>query len=145
VRFIARTSISHEPGFKATALHSSLVSVTIPADRRLDREITLKLRAGLLLILFAHVLLHPWVHAMGTAKLAGAPVSVSRSSNPTGSGVVSREQCELCRAGHNATLAPKLPQADLLNPIWIRITFQAVNFVSLQADRRLPSRAPPIL
>ena len=105
----------------------------------------MKLRAGLLLILFAHMLLHPWVHTMGTVKLAGAPVSVSRSANPTGSGVVSREQCELCRAGHKATLVPRLPQTDLLNPIWIRTTFQAVNYASLQADRRLPSRAPPIL
>ncbi len=105
----------------------------------------MKLRAGLLLILFAHVLLHPWVHTMGTAKLAGAPVSISRSLNPSGSGVASSEQCELCRTGHNATLTAKPPQTDLLDPIWIRTTFQAVNYASLQADRRLPSRAPPIL
>jgi len=104
-----------------------------------------RLRASLLLILFAHVLLHPWVHTVGTAMLAGAPVSVSRNSNPSRSGVLSREECELCRAGHNATLTPKPLLTDLLNPIWIRTTLQAVNYASLQADRRFPSRAPPIL
>ena len=104
----------------------------------------LKLRAGLLLVLFVHVLLHPWVHTIGTSRSTSSTASVT-SSMPSGTDVTSGDQCELCRVGHNATVASQLPKTDLLNPRWIRTSLQAVNYASLQADRRLPSRAPPIL
>jgi hypothetical protein len=96
------------------------------------------------MLVFVHVLLHPWVHAMGTANTAGSLVSISTSSAPSGN-LISSDQCELCRVGHNATVTPQLPKTDLLNPRWIRTTLQAVNYASLQADRSLPARAPPIL
>ena len=105
----------------------------------------MKLRAWLFLLLFVHVLLHPWVHAMGTAKPAIASAVVSRSLTPSESSLIGGDQCELCRVGHNATVTPRLPKTDLLNPRWIRTTLQAVNYASLQADRSLPSRAPPSL
>jgi hypothetical protein len=104
----------------------------------------LKVRASLLLVLFVHVLLHPWVHTIGTAKAPGSTTSVTRSV-PSNAGVTSGDQCELCRVGHSATAVPQLPETDLLNPRWIRTSLQAVNYASLQVDRRLPSRAPPIL
>jgi hypothetical protein len=105
----------------------------------------LKLRAGLLLLLFVHVLLHPWVHAIGMAKGSSTPAKIIRSVPSSEGGALSGDQCELCRVGHNAAVTPQLPQSDLLNPRWIRTALQAVNYSSLQADRRLPSRAPPIL
>jgi hypothetical protein len=103
-----------------------------------------KLRGWLLLLVFVHVLLHPWVHAMGTAKTASSLVAVSATGTQSGE-MTSSDQCELCRVGHNATVTPRLPKTDLLNPRWIRTTLQAVNYASLQADRSLPSRAPPSL
>jgi hypothetical protein len=103
-----------------------------------------KLRGWLLLLVFVHVLLHPWVHAMGTAKIASSLVAVSATDTQSGE-ITSSDQCELCRVGHNATVTPRLPKTDLLNPRWIRTTLQAVNYASLQADRSLPSRAPPSL
>jgi hypothetical protein len=105
----------------------------------------LKLRAWLFLLLFVHVMLHPWVHAMGTAKPASASAVVSSDLTPFESGLISGDQCELCRVGHNATVTPQLPKTALLNPRWIRTTLQAVNYASLQSDRTLPSRAPPTL
>jgi len=107
-------------------------------------ELPLKLRSLILLLLFVHVLLHPWVHTIGTAKIARSTVSVTKST-PANTGVTSGDRCELCRVGHNAAATSRLPQTDLLNPRWIRTTLQAVNYASLQADRRLPSRAPPVL
>jgi hypothetical protein len=112
---------------------------------RCDRGIKLKLRAGLLLLLFVHVLLHPWVHAIGTAKPASTPANVASSLPSSEGGVLSSDQCELCRVGHNAVVTSQLPKTALLNPRWIRTTLQAVNYASLQADHRLPSRAPPIV
>jgi hypothetical protein len=103
----------------------------------------LKLRGWLLLFLFAHVMLHPWVHAIGVNKAVTnyASVSVPTGVDATAVG----DQCELCRVGHNATVTAKLPKVDLLNPGWIHTALQAVNYASLQADQRRPSRAPPIL
>jgi len=96
------------------------------------------------MLLFAHVLLHPLVHAAGTS---GAPGSLTVSTDSTGSdaSLASADQCEMCRVGHSSILTPQLPKTDLLNPRWIRTTLQAVNYASLQADQRLPSRAPPSL
>ena len=53
------------------------------------------------------------------------------------------DRCELCRVGQNATTLPHLPTAELLNPRWIHTLLQAVNYASLQSDRRISSRAPP--
>jgi len=105
----------------------------------------LKLRSWLLLLLFVHVLVHPWVHAIGTAKLAAAPATTISNSTSSEAGLASGDQCELCRVGHNATAATHLPQTDLLSPGSILTALHAVNYASLQSDRRLPSRAPPIL
>lgn len=96
------------------------------------------------MLVFVHVMLHPWVHAMGTAKAPSSLISISASSTQSND-LTSSDQCELCRVGHNATVTPRLPKTDLLNPRWIRTTLQAVNYASLQADRSLPSRAPPSL
>lgn len=104
----------------------------------------MKFRGWLLLLLFAHVLLHPWVHALGATKTVSNHASVSTADGPW-IDLTSGDRCELCRVGHNATVTPRLPKTDLLNPRWIRTTLQAVNYASLQADRSLPSRAPPIL
>jgi hypothetical protein len=97
------------------------------------------------MLLFVHVLLHPLVHAMGTSGAASSFVSVSSSSTQSGSGLIAGDQCELCRVGHNPIISPQLPQANLLNPGWIQVALQAVNCASLQADHRIPSRAPPSL
>ncbi len=118
---------------------------TAPAEFLLPSRIMLKLRAWLFLLLFVHVVLHPWVHAMGTAKPASAAVVVSSNLTPSGSSLIGGDQCELCRVGHNATITPQLPKTAVLNPRWVRTTLQAVNYASLQSDRRLPSRAPPNL
>jgi hypothetical protein len=103
----------------------------------------LKFRGWLLMLLFVHVMLHPWVHSIDL----GGPSSEILLSHASCSGqpALSGDQCELCRIGHNATAAPMLPQVDLLNPLWIHTALQAVNYESLQADLRLPSRAPPAL
>jgi hypothetical protein len=97
------------------------------------------------MLLFVHVLLHPLVHAIGTLGAANNLVSVSSSLTQSGSGLIAGDQCELCRVGHNTIVTPQLPQANLLNPRWIRVALQAVNCASLQADHRIPSRAPPSL
>ena len=96
------------------------------------------------MLLFVHVLLHPLVHAVGTSG-AASNLAVSSSSAQSDGSLNSADQCELCRVGHNTIVTPRLPQADLLNPRWIRTTLQAVNYASLQAGHRLPSRAPPSL
>lgn len=96
------------------------------------------------MLVFVHVMLHPWVHAMCTAKTTSHLASVSITSTQSAD-LNSGDQCELCRVGHNAAVAPRLPKTDLLNPRWIRTALQSVNYASLQADRSLPSRAPPSL
>ena len=105
----------------------------------------LKLRGWLLLLVFAHVMLHPWVHAMGTTSAAGDHSAISSTPVHSHPNITAADQCELCRVGHNAALTPRLPKTDLLNPRWIHTALQAVNYASLQADQRLPSRAPPLL
>ena len=105
----------------------------------------MKVRGWLLLLMFAHVMLHPWVHTIGMGKAAAADTSICNSSTAAHSSGAAADQCELCRVGHNATVRSHLPQTDLLNPRWIHVALQAVNYASLQADLRLPSRAPPIL
>ena len=73
---------------------------------------------------------------------------VSASSTQSDSSLATGDQCELCRVGHNTIVTPQLPQADLLNPRWIRVALQAVNYASLQADHtnsppgRLPASSP---
>lgn len=105
----------------------------------------MKLRGWLLLVLFAHILAHPLVHGMGTSVVPKAPPSVSSSSGPFDISQNAGDQCELCRVGHNTIVSPRLPKADLLNSRRVRIALQAVNYASLQADLRIPSRAPPSL
>jgi hypothetical protein len=97
------------------------------------------------MLLFVHVLLHPLVHAIGTSGAASDLACVSGSSTQSNNSLAASDQCELCRVGHNTIVTPQLPQADLLNPRWIRVALQAVNYASLQAEHRLPSRAPPSL
>ena len=97
------------------------------------------------MLLFVHVLLHPLVHASGTSGAANSLVSVSSSSTQSGGSLIAGDQCELCRLGHNTIVTPQLPTADLLNPRRIRVALEAANYASLQASRRLPSRAPPSL
>jgi len=97
------------------------------------------------MLLFLHVLLHPLVHAAGTSGAAESRLAVSTSTTQSDANLNSGDQCELCRVGHNTIVTPPLPKSDLLNPRWIRTTLQAVNYASLQADHRLPSRAPPSL
>lgn len=101
----------------------------------------MKFRGWLLMLLFAHVVLHPWVHAIGMGKAASH--SSLFAANSSDQSAVAGDQCELCRVGHNGTVLPQLPTIELLNPRWIHIALQAANYASLQADRRLPSRAPP--
>jgi len=105
----------------------------------------LKLRGWLLLLLFTHVMLHPWVHAIGMGKTAADQNAFSNSSTHSQVGDANGDQCELCRVGHNATVTSQLPKTDLLTPTWIHTDLLAVNYASLQADRRIPSRAPPAL
>ena len=105
---------------------------------------SLKLRGWLLMLLFAHVMLHPWVHVIGMGKAPSRATSLS-ASNTGDQPAIAADQCELCRVGHNATLSPQLPTVDLLNPRWIHVALQVANYASLQADRNLPSRAPPLL
>jgi hypothetical protein len=104
-----------------------------------------KVRGWLLMLLFAHVLLHPWVHVMGASNANGDRTSVSSSSTSSQHDVASGDQCELCRVGHNATVTPRLLKLEFLNPQWVRVTLQSVNYASLQAECSLPSRAPPSL
>ena len=95
------------------------------------------------MLLFVHVLLHPLVHAVGTS--AADHLAVSTSSAQSDGSLNSGDQCELCRVGRSTIVTPQLPMSEMLNPKWIRTTLQAVNYASLQADHRLPSRAPPSL
>ncbi|MGC2109760.1 MAG: hypothetical protein WA655_09600 [Candidatus Korobacteraceae bacterium] len=104
----------------------------------------MKIRGWLLMLVFAHALLHPWVHAMGVSKAVDNLTSASSSSSQANN-FSSSDQCELCRVGHSATLTPRLPKTDLLNPQWVHVALHTVNYASLQADCRLPSRAPPSL
>lgn len=97
------------------------------------------------MLLFVHVLLHPLVHVIGTTGAANDLARVTASSTQSDSSPATGERCELCRVGHNTIVTPQLPQADLLNPRWIRVELQAVNYASLQADYSPPSRAPPSL
>jgi hypothetical protein len=96
------------------------------------------------MLLFAHVLLHPLVHVAGRSGTANDR-AVSARSTVADTSLNSADQCELCRIGHNTIVTPKLPKTDLLNPRWIRTALQAVNYASLHADRKVPSRAPPSL
>jgi hypothetical protein len=95
------------------------------------------------MLLFVHVLLHPLVHAMG----ASAPdhLAVSTSSTQSDGSLNAGDRCELCRVGHRTIVTPQLPMSELLNPKWISTALHSVNYESLQADHRLPSRAPPSL
>lgn len=105
----------------------------------------MKFRAWLLLLLFTHVLLHPWVHSIGLCRDSGSTTSVSAASSAPVTTLVGGEQCELCRVGSTAAVGVQLPIADLLTAHWISTALQSINCTSLQADRSLPSRAPPAL
>jgi len=96
------------------------------------------------MLLFVHVLLHPLVHLAGTTGTASS-LAVSAGSTALDANLNSGDQCELCRVGHNTIVTPELPKSELLNPKWIRTTLQAVNYASLHAGHRIPSRAPPSL
>ena len=97
------------------------------------------------MLLFAHVMLHPWVHAIGMGKAAADETSLSSSAITSQASTAVGDQCELCRVGHNAAVTTHLPLVDLLSPRWIHVALQEVNYASLQADLRIPSRAPPVL
>jgi hypothetical protein len=97
------------------------------------------------MLLFVHVLLHPLVHVIGTSGAVSDLASVSTSSTQSNNSLGAGDQCDLCRVGHNTIVTPQLPKSDLLNPRWIRTTLQAVNYASLHAGQRIPSRAPPSL
>ena len=103
----------------------------------------MKLRGWLLLVLFAHVLLHPWVHAAGAEQVLPSDLAVSHATTDTAEWQLASDRCELCRVGQSTTALPQLPATERLNPRWIHTILHAVNYASLQADRRLPSRAPP--
>jgi hypothetical protein len=105
---------------------------------------TVTFRGWLLMVLFAHVMLHPWVHGIRAGTAADQP-TISGNAGDLQNSAIAGDRCELCRVGHNTTVAPRLPQTDLLNPQWIQTALHAVNYASLQADLRRPSRAPPIL
>src|SRR5271157_795810 len=122
------------------ALQSARLCVKIGPTRT-----PVKFRGWLLMLLFVHVLLHPLVHTSVTSGAASSLVSVASSSTQSGSNLIAGDQCELCRVGHNTIVTPQLPKADLLNSRRILVALQAVNYASLQASRRLPSRAPPSL
>jgi hypothetical protein len=108
-------------------------------------EVGLKFRGWLLLFLFAHVMLHPLVHAMGIGKPASGEIRISSATAQSESCLATGDQCELCRVGHSAAVSWHLPTTELLNPRWIRLALQSVNYASLQADLSVPSRAPPAL
>jgi len=95
------------------------------------------------MLLFVHVLLHPLVHVAGASGASSLTVSGTATQSDTS--LNAADQCELCRVGHSTIVTPGLPMSEMLNPSWIRISLQAVNYASLQADHRLPSRAPPSL
>ncbi len=95
------------------------------------------------MLLFVHVLLHPLVHAIGTSAATG--FAISGSTTQSDASLNSGDQCELCRVGHNSIVTSQLPKSALLNPRWIQTTLQAVNYESLRAGHRIPSRAPPSL
>jgi len=97
------------------------------------------------MLLFAHVLAHPVVHAIGASGAASSLACVSASSTQSANNLASGDQCELCRVGHNSIVTPLLPKTALLNPRWIRTALQAVNYASLRVGRGTPSRAPPSL
>jgi hypothetical protein len=105
----------------------------------------LKFRAFLLMLVFVHVLLHPWVHIMGSRTSSSQTTSASDAGRSSQSNAAVGDRCELCRVGHNGAITPRLPKAELLNPQWISLALWSINYSSLQADLRLPSRAPPIL
>jgi hypothetical protein len=96
------------------------------------------------MLLFAHVMLHPWLHGI-RAGVANEQPTISSSAGTLQDSAIAGDHCELCRVGHNATVGPRLSQTDLLNPQWIQTAFHAVNYASLQAGLRRPSRAPPLL
>ena len=104
----------------------------------------MKFRGWLLMLLFVHVLLHPLVHVAGTSG-AGNNFAVSDGSAAQNASLNADRQCELCRVGHNTIVTRQLPKSALLNPRWIRTALQAVNYASLHAGHRIPSRAPPSL
>ena len=94
------------------------------------------------MLLFVHILVHPLVHGICTTT---APIAGVSSGSGTSDVTKNGDQCELCRVGHSTLATTQLPETDHLNPGWIKTALQAVNYSSLQADLRLPSRAPPTL
>jgi len=95
------------------------------------------------MLLFVHVLLHPLVHVAGTS--GASHLAISGAATQSDASLNAGDQCELCRVGRSTIVTPQLPMGEMLNPRWIRTTLHAVNYASLQADHRLPSRAPPSL
>lgn len=145
-KWILRIAAALAFGPAVVALQRCFDHVTMFAATYLcGRGPGLKIRGWLLLLIFAHVMLHPWVHAIGLSRAAATATSISSVPADQGFTTTAADQCELCRVGHNATVIPQLPRLDLLNPGWILTALHAVNYDSLQADQRRPSRAPPVL
>jgi hypothetical protein len=97
-----------------------------------------------LVLLIAHVLVHPLVHE-SCEIFAPTHATVATDARGSGASGNSLESCDLCRAGHNTMLWAGLPKAERFNPQWIPLRLQAVSYASLRIERQLPARAPPSL
>jgi len=98
-------------------------------------------RCWILVVLVMHMAVHPMLHGFTPSS---STLRVHVTSDGTGT-ADSFDRCDLCRAGHSATVMPKPARIQLLNPHWIPVRIKAVSYASLQVTPRLPSRAPPIL
>jgi hypothetical protein len=104
-----------------------------------------KLRGWILVLLFLQVMVHPLVHLRDAQNPAAASSTITVTAASPLAAHPSSDQCELCRVSHSTVVSARLPQIALLNPRWIAVALQAVNYDSLQAGPRIASRAPPLL
>lgn len=102
-------------------------------------------RGWVLLLLVMHVVVHPMTHAMSTCSVPSQPHSISASSQSDLGAIQPLDNCNLCRVGQSATIAPDAARVELLTPQWIPVRLHAVSYESLQIAPTLPSRAPPTL
>ncbi len=105
----------------------------------------MKLRGWILILLFVQVLVHPLVHLRDAQNRASASSTITVTAASPLAGHPTSDQCELCRVSHSTVVSARLPQIELLNPHWIGVALQSINYDSLQAGPRLASRAPPLL
>ena len=104
----------------------------------------MRLRGWILLLLIAHVLVHPLVHAMcATASPAHGSLATLPGDSAALAG--SLENCDLCRTGQGTMLWAGHTHAERLNPQWIPVRLHATSYASLRIERQLPARAPPCL